>query len=132
MEDKYKEWDKFIHSLMLCITSAQRKYRFFLLQDLDAKSPYDLLFTHVALLCTKFSKNFLYCEPYPNLFKFICFKFKEPRLQICPHSKTKWLATVTVHNCNKTEREELIKAVANDCNINLDDIQTIYKEYYSK
>lgn len=132
MKNKYQEWDNFIYQLMICIASAQSKYDYFLLNDLDAKEPYDLLFTRLSILSGDLTKSHVYCEPYPNPFKFIPFKFKERKLKICPHETTKKFINKTVHVCGKDERAELIETVAKDCNINPEDIQTIYKEYYTR
>lgn len=132
MEKQYKRWDNFINQFMIGVTTAQNRCDYFLFADLDPNEPYDLLFVRISLLANNFTKCYVKCAPYPNPFKFIRFKLKEPKLKLCLHARTRWFVERKVHTCTKSERVELIEFLAKKCNIHPEEILQIYKEYYSK
>ena len=117
---------------MISVTTAQNKFDYFLLEDLDPNEPCDLLFVRVSLLANEFTKCNVKCAPYPNPFKFIKFKLKERKLKLCPHARTQWFVERKAHTCTKSERKTLLELLANKCNIKIEEIPQIYKEYYSK
>ena len=134
-EKTYKKWDSFVNDLIISLISAQDRYNLFLLDDLDPKSYYDLLFTHVAILANNFiEKCELYTEPYPRLFKYLRFKLKEPLIHRLPHDRIRWFVDYTYryHICKSEERQALINELTDRRNITCEEIELIYKEYYAK
>lgn len=126
--EQQDKWDNFIYQLMIGIKTAQDKYKYFFLQDLNPKDSYDLFFIRASLIVSHFTKCNIRYAPHPNLFTFIRLKIKEPELKICLHKSLMRQA----HICTKAERKELIDFLIEKCEITSEDIPLIYKEYYSK
>lgn len=133
MNKRNIQWDKFIHETLIHIVTAERQYDYFILQQLDSKNIYDLLFTRLALIAATFvRKTHVYAEPYGKLFKFLKFKWKERPLRRLPLSCAEYLASSTAHNCNAEERKMLLTEVAKNYDITEEEMIKIYEEYYSK
>jgi len=133
MNKRNIQWDRFIHETLIRIVTAERQYDYFILQQLDSKSIYDLLFTRLALIAATFvRKTHVYAEPYGGLFKFLKFKWKERPLRRLPLSCAEHLASSEAHNCNAEERKMLLTEVAKNYDITEEEMVKIYKEYYGK
>lgn len=125
-------WDKFVHSLLICIITAQRKYKYFILGDLDPNNFYDLLFFRLSTLAAGFVKTCTIYGYVSNLFKYWKFRYKERALRMIPYEVMTQFGTDNVHICSKEERAQLIEEIAKNNNFNLEEIPQLYKEYYSR
>jgi hypothetical protein len=43
-EEEYRKWDDFINELMVSLITAERKYKYFILLEINEDSYFDLLF----------------------------------------------------------------------------------------
>lgn len=132
MEEKYEIWDKFIHEMLLRLTTAQRQYENFILGELSPDEPYDLFFYRLSFIANTFVNN---CHIYgyvSGLFKYLRFKYNERTLKKIPYEVMMKIPCKETHICSREERVQLIEAAMQEHGISPEDISTIYKEYYGK
>ena len=132
MEEKFKQWDEYIHEMLICITTAQKKYNHFILADLKPKEPYDLFFFRLSFIANTFVKK---CKIYgyvDGFFNYFLFKMKEHQLRKIPYEVMFRMPSDDIHICSREERIMLIEEIAKKHNVKPEDIATIYKEYYSR
>lgn len=132
MEEKYKQWDKFIAHLILCQSSALSKYKYFLLTDLRPNEVYDFLFFKTLTYANQITKSSKIYGTSKNIFKFIKFKLKEHKIKYFSIFIATKLDTKNTHICDFKERVQLIEELAEQHNIIPEDLSLLYKEYYSK
>ena len=133
MEDQYKEWDKYLSNLMICLCSAQEKFQYFVIDDVDSHDPYDLLFHRASMLVNQVSTNkCIVCCNAKNIFKYLRFKWKERTAHFVPIKARRRKLMPTVHYCSRAERAYIMDKVAEACGMNPAEISKIYQEYYSK
>lgn len=130
--DKYKKWDSFIHEMLIYAVTAQKKFRYIVLDNLDPNEPYDLFFFKINLFANTFVKGCKLYGCFLNIFKYFKFKCKEQKVCKVPAKIIFFAPNDFTHICSREERVQLIEEVAKKYNIHPEDIATIYKEYYSK
>ena len=132
INNKLDTWDKFIGHMMLCISSAESKYKYFVIDEIDSKDISDLFFFRLAYIANTFVKScHIYCFS-RRFFGFIKFKLKEKRARSVPMHVINMMPSKEVHICSKSERLELLEDVLGRYGLKLDDIKDIYEEYYTK
>ena len=130
-KDKYTEWDSYIGHLMFCQFAALLKYKNFIMTEVDAKNVYDLLFYRLIYYAEKIIGKEIYTYCYPtNYFKFLAFKLKERTARYPNFKLRRNMNTNDTHICDSKERAQLIEELAKLHNIDLADIEQMYKEYY--
>lgn len=132
MNKRVARWDRFVHSLLICIITAQRQYDYFILGDLDPNNIEDLFFFRICTLAANFVKK---CKIYgyvPTLWKYWKFRYKERALRTVPYEVMALFGTDKAHICSKEERAQLIKEIAEKNEVKLEEIPQLYKEYYSR
>ena len=141
MNRRSLKWDKFVHSLLICIVTAQRKYKYFVVGKLDPNNPQDLLFFRLTTIAATFVKTCTVYGYVPGLKRTHGVKFTAlhqiklsdaPFGQAVPYEVMELFGTNDVHVCTATERTQLIEKVAEQCEMDINDIPTLYKEYYSR
>lgn len=132
MENKFNIWDKFVGHMILCVASAEEKYKYFIIDNVDGNDIYDLFFFRIAYISSTFAKNCnVYCFS-RKLFGFIKFKFKEQKARSIPMRVINLMPNKNIHICSKTERTDLLEEVAARYDLALEDIKDIYREYYAR
>lgn len=130
MEEKYKKWDNFIAQLMICQVTAQKQYKYFMIMDVKSDDVYDLIFHRVAIYASQFTNCKIYCDPY-NFFRFIKFKWREHQARYPIFKTRRYINSNCTYLCSWTERVQLIKELAKNCDVDTEDLSTLYKEYYN-
>ena len=130
MEEKYSKWDNFMYQLIVCQTTAQKQYKYFIIMDARPHEVYDLLFHRAAMYANQFTDCKVYCYPH-NFFRFIKFKWLEHQAHYPMYKARKYINSSSTHLCTYAERVQLIEELAKKCDINPEDLTTLYKEYYN-
>ena len=74
--DKYKKWDSFIHEMLIYAVTAQKKFRYIVLDNLDPNEPYDLFFFKINLFANTFVKG---CKLYGCFLNILSLSVKNKR-----------------------------------------------------
>ena len=130
--EQCKKWDNFIHEMLICTSTAQKRFKYFILSDLDPNEPYDLFFFKMSLFSNTFIRSCKLYGYFTNIFKFLKFKYKERKVHKAPWKVMLSTPNDYTHICSKEERVELIEEIAKKHDIHPEEIPMIYKEYYTK
>ena len=130
MDQKYDKWDSFMYQLIVCQTTAQRQYKYFMVMDTRPHDVYDLLFYKAAIYANYFTDCKLYCYP-RNFFRFLKFKWLEHQAHYPTFKARRYVNNSCTHLCTYAERAQLIEELAKKNDMNLEDLKALYKEYYN-
>lgn len=82
------------------------------------------------MYANQFTDCKVYCYPH-NFFRFIKFKWLERQARYPMFEARRHINSNSTHLCTYAERVQLIEELAKKCDINPEDLTTLYKEYYN-